>query len=576
MKTKLRIASMLLVTLLVFSYDSLKAQVKIGGDPTKIDENAILELESTRRGLLLPRLTATGFTTLNTSTTIQDGMLIYLKETSGVYMPGLYVRAGNQWLLVSADVNAGGPWKLDGNDITGAHWLGSKNNQSLRLRTNNTDRFTITGAGEYLFAGVQQNLTENDVVLIDGNGKLWKKPLNITAVSSLQGISGDLTFGFTVNAAGTGVTASSDNTTKVVSLDFPVMMGAAGQNYGFISLADWQALQSVIAADGFSLGALVSEALPDGAKFEKDAGTGKWVLSLNEASATAPGLVSINSQTFAGAKTFANNARFNANVVLAANSAFTFTGGTGKFTLTALPVEPVSTTTYELLTRDAATGEVRKFQIPALSLAGGITGMNLPTGTASPNATTGKIDFQIDAAATDYTIVGDNASTVKFGFPDATATNRGAVTIAAQTFAGAKTFNDAVDLKTSAVVGSAAGTVAGGVLNVKGGISVQTRELTAGNIADDDYIVFIKNVPAGGQTVNLPTAVGKAGKMVLVTRTATSTDPAVYEAEGTLTIGSAGGTINGGTDTKIISPFFTVTFVSDGTNWRVVSRVPSL
>ena len=52
-----------------------QAQLKIGDNPTTIQKSSILELESTRQGLLLPRLTDTAAINLLNP---PDGMIVYL------------------------------------------------------------------------------------------------------------------------------------------------------------------------------------------------------------------------------------------------------------------------------------------------------------------------------------------------------------------------------------------------------------------------------------------------------------------------------------------------------------------
>ena len=81
MRKSLRIASLIMASLLFFTYNNLKAQVKIGGNPAVVDKNAVLELESTRKGFLLPRLDATGYGLLKASADpITQGMIVYLKS----------------------------------------------------------------------------------------------------------------------------------------------------------------------------------------------------------------------------------------------------------------------------------------------------------------------------------------------------------------------------------------------------------------------------------------------------------------------------------------------------------------
>ncbi len=126
MRKSLRIAGVLLA--LSLSYDSVKAQVKIGGDPAVVDPNAILELESNRKGLLLPRVTAAGFALLVGNST-PAGMVVYLKEAAGDPRGiGFYVKTGSgnnaaAWTKMAGDNGGAGPWKINGNDVTLNDWL---------------------------------------------------------------------------------------------------------------------------------------------------------------------------------------------------------------------------------------------------------------------------------------------------------------------------------------------------------------------------------------------------------------------------------------------------------------------
>lgn len=84
---------------------SLKAQVKItDGAGLTMDANSILELESTNKGLLIPRVTLTSLSTVAPLTgTVPVGMLVY--STGGTISPGFYYWNGTLWvrLVASAD-----------------------------------------------------------------------------------------------------------------------------------------------------------------------------------------------------------------------------------------------------------------------------------------------------------------------------------------------------------------------------------------------------------------------------------------------------------------------------------------
>jgi hypothetical protein len=90
------------------------AQVKIGANPTTIDPNSLLELESTTQGLLYPRVELTSTTSylpliaINPVTLLdqkQAGMTVYniattISGTNDV-TPGLYVNDGYNWIRVT-------------------------------------------------------------------------------------------------------------------------------------------------------------------------------------------------------------------------------------------------------------------------------------------------------------------------------------------------------------------------------------------------------------------------------------------------------------------------------------------
>ncbi|MDQ8006031.1 MAG: hypothetical protein REI64_14610, partial [Pedobacter sp.] len=81
MKNILR--SITLCVLLCACVQSVNAQVKIGDNPTTINKASILELESSNKGLLFPRVNLTNTTTwgLATGSTPVAGMMVYNIKT---------------------------------------------------------------------------------------------------------------------------------------------------------------------------------------------------------------------------------------------------------------------------------------------------------------------------------------------------------------------------------------------------------------------------------------------------------------------------------------------------------------
>lgn len=81
---------------------STKAQLKIGDNPTIVDSNSILEIESIDKGLLMPRVQLTNDTLPNPLTAHVKGMMVYNMDTSGTgvnrVFPGIYFNTGIKWV----------------------------------------------------------------------------------------------------------------------------------------------------------------------------------------------------------------------------------------------------------------------------------------------------------------------------------------------------------------------------------------------------------------------------------------------------------------------------------------------
>jgi hypothetical protein len=115
------------------------AQVKIGANPTTIDANSLLELETTNQGLLYPRVALVSTDSYNPLVAVnpltllvekQKGMTVYntattITGTSDV-TPGLYVNDGTNWVKITpktlysddAAITSARTVTLNNNDLT--------------------------------------------------------------------------------------------------------------------------------------------------------------------------------------------------------------------------------------------------------------------------------------------------------------------------------------------------------------------------------------------------------------------------------------------------------------------------
>jgi hypothetical protein len=211
----------LLSLLLLIVTQTSKAQFKVGENPATIQKSSILELESSRQGLLLPRLVDTA--AIN-SLLPPNGMLIYLTADNSLRM-----RSAGAWKKIADISDAALNWSKAGNSGTNpaTNFIGTTDSQPLAIRTNNIERMRLTadgflglgttspatllhlsGTNPLTLMGVQLgSSTATDSVLTLTNGLVRKLPV----ADFQQAINGT---GF-VKASGT--TLSYDNNAYTVA-----------------------------------------------------------------------------------------------------------------------------------------------------------------------------------------------------------------------------------------------------------------------------------------------------------------------------------------------------------------------
>lgn len=78
------------------------AQVKIGDNVTTLNANSLLELESTSKGVLFPRVTLTGTTDATTVGTQVAGMTVYNTAATSDVTEGMYTSNGTIWVKLGS------------------------------------------------------------------------------------------------------------------------------------------------------------------------------------------------------------------------------------------------------------------------------------------------------------------------------------------------------------------------------------------------------------------------------------------------------------------------------------------
>ncbi|MEP7377217.1 MAG: hypothetical protein ABI675_27695 [Chitinophagaceae bacterium] len=241
-----------------------QSQVKIGNNPNTIDANSLLELESTNKGFLPPRVALNDASLVAPLTgTVPAGMLVF--STGGTLADGYYYWNGTQWKLVAtAELNVVSKpatttllktetMVLASNDITVTLPAVTASDNGLTITVKNTgthtDLITIKGdAGATVDETDSSTLTRYCSQTFVAAGGNWvvkgkqtrsKNLLDVSPNSSWTTIQEAVEF-LEAHMDGPTVVRLGEETyeidqTIVVDLDFPLTF--QGLSYGTVTLA---------------------------------------------------------------------------------------------------------------------------------------------------------------------------------------------------------------------------------------------------------------------------------------------------------------------------------------------------
>jgi len=523
------------------------AQLKIGDNPTSIQKSSILELESTRQGLLLPRLTDTA--AIN-SLTPPDGMIIYLTSDNS-----LRIRSNGAWKKLASMADAMANWSLTGNTGTdsAANFIGTSDGKPLTIKTANAARMIISSNGNVgigtttptatlnvdgtvKFENLASNSTEVDVLVLAANGSVYKRTMSSSAftnaIKSINGIQKQ-TLSITAEASTSedSVKVDSRSSDSTIAIYLPVQDGAsASKPYGFLTYDDWNKIQSSIQT--IAIGAVSSSANVNGASIVVDS-TSRTIV-LHPADATHPGIVTAGAQTFGGNKTFNNNVTVNGTLNL--NSVANNTSADSVLVLT--------------------NGVVEKRKVSAAAFGNAIRRINDNTDTAQV--------FAFRNSGTNLTVSTNGADSVFLNVPDAGTAARGVVTTATQTFGGNKTFQDSVAAAKTILAGSTGN--ANSTVQVAGSLSMAIKSVTANYTVTVSDNTILANTTSTAFTVTLPDPASFAGRIYTIKKIGSG------GIDKELTISPASGTIDGGSSYVIYNDWTYVTLQTDGANWYIIKK----
>ncbi len=226
------------LVLIVLMQVSVRAQMKIGNNPTNLNSASLLELESTNKGFVFPRVSLTNVTSSSPLPgTLLTGTVVFNTNASvtngnGV---GLYVWTGSAWQSLAMNLSTSA-WQLTGNSGTSysTNFLGTTDNISLRFRTNNTERMVIDSIGSVGIGSTSYNPNLREKFLVDygtttsNNIATFKGSIDDYFQVGIQNLSSG------TSASSDFVATSNDGTDSTYYID----MGINGSNYA-PSIENW-------------------------------------------------------------------------------------------------------------------------------------------------------------------------------------------------------------------------------------------------------------------------------------------------------------------------------------------------
>ena len=142
----------ILLFIIVFYSTTIFSQVKIGDNPKSMNTDAMLEVESSNKGILLTRIALRSTLSPTPLKIFTAGMIVYNTATINDVTPGLYYCDGKKWTKANTNItpsdsvaNQNVFWGMKGNNnVTTNNFLGSTNSAPMIIKTTDTERLRIT------------------------------------------------------------------------------------------------------------------------------------------------------------------------------------------------------------------------------------------------------------------------------------------------------------------------------------------------------------------------------------------------------------------------------------------------
>ncbi|WP_291913534.1 hypothetical protein [Chitinophaga sp. CB10] len=557
------------------------AQLKIGANPTNIKKSAILELESDRQGLLLPRLADTTainglFGTDDTNRKL-EGMMIYLTKPGA---EGIYVRMNGGWHKLA---RGGQSWDVLGNALTGiaSPFIGSTDNVPFVLKANNKvgmviDDGKVTVSNGITITGLLEDLTATSGIMVNPTtGVASYRNFGTAAFVDRFSINGDNTPNFTIASADTKSYTFTGNGSGTLTLNIRNQDGTDNTAAGLLTYADWQRIQAASAAKDLLTGNFNNTANDQGLSIDSTQAGKKFVV-LHAADGSHPGGVSALPQSFGGAKTFLDE--LIANSLLTAKGTANFqqdvnvtgaTALTGALTAAGTATFNGATTFSNDVTMSGVNTNTSttatEFEVLLLGNNSLVEKKSLPASAFTP------FTFQAAHTGTDLNVTTGTDQKVTISVPYAgQGITGGLLNNQTQSIIGDKAFSENIRVAKRVLVGDTT-TAPTSTLQVNGSMALPITTVNGSYTATvNDYTIVVK--PNMQSIITLPKASDSKGRVYVVKRAGVASDGTPTQQDVSV---KSNGTdkIEDGSQIDLNVPWTTITLQSDGVDtWYIIKN----
>src|SRR5688572_22255603 len=172
----MRLRNFLLISALTIGIDAISQNVAINTTGLVANNSAMLDVDATNKGLLIPRV---ALTATNNNAPVGAGLatslMVYNTATAGAgntaVTPGYYYWDGVQWVRFITGSLPGPAWMVTGNAGTNpaVNFAGTTDAVDFVIRTSNTEKMRITSGG---FAGIGISVPVQRLDVQGGNARI--------------------------------------------------------------------------------------------------------------------------------------------------------------------------------------------------------------------------------------------------------------------------------------------------------------------------------------------------------------------------------------------------------------------